>query len=56
MLLVVIPKPVSMDLLSIDCYELMASRLRFNPSTQASTGKYTGLPKQEKIERNSLYL
>lgn len=56
MLLVVIPKPVSMDPLSKDCSELMASRLRFNPSTQASTGKHTELPKQERIERNSLSL
>lgn len=56
MLLEVIPKPVSMDPLSKDCSELMASRLRFTPSTRASTGKYSGLPKQERTERISLSL
>lgn len=56
MLLVVIPKPVSMDPLSKDYSEQMASRLRFNPSTQASTGKYTGVPKQKRVERNLLSL
>lgn len=54
MLLVVIPKPVSMDPLSKDCSELMASRLRFNPSTQASTGKHL-VPKPKRFHKSCSY-
>lgn len=50
MLLVVVPKAVSMDLLSKDCSVLMACRLRFNPSTQASTGNTQGSPKRKGLK------